>query len=47
MMSLLWMALTLSVALPSMEGQIVLGFQQKYLNLCYEDEQRPYGFGTT
>ncbi len=31
----------------SMEGQKALGFHQKYLNLCSEDERRSYGFGTT
>ncbi len=30
-----------------MEGQRALGFHQKYLNLCSEDERRSYGFGTT
>ncbi len=30
-----------------MEGQKVLGFHQKYHNLCSEDERRSYGFGTT
>ncbi len=29
------------------EGQKALGFHQKYLNLCSEDEQWSYGFGTT
>ncbi len=29
------------------EGQRALRFNQKYLNLCSEDEQRSYGFGTT
>ncbi len=37
----------ISVALLYMEGQRALGFHQKYLNLCFEDEQRSYGFGTT
>ncbi len=37
----------ISVALLSMEGQKALGFHQKYLNLCYEDIRRSYGFGTT
>ncbi len=36
--------LNMSVALLSMKA---LGFHQKYLNLCSEDEQRSYGFGTT
>ncbi len=31
----------------SMQDQKALGFHQKYLNLCYEDEQQSYGFGTT
>ncbi len=30
-----------------MEGQKALGFHQKYLYLCSEDERRSYGFGTT
>ncbi len=46
MMSLLpFWALNVSVALLSMQGQKALGFHQKYLNLCYKDEQRSYGFG--
>ncbi len=36
----------LNVVVP-LEGQRALGFHQKYLNLCSEDEQRSYGFGTT
>ncbi len=40
-------ALNVSVVLLSMQGQKALGFHQKYPNLCYEDEQRSYGFGTT
>ncbi len=48
LMSLLcFWALNVSVALLSMQGQKALGFHQKYLNLCSEDEQRSYGFGTT
>ncbi len=35
------------VALLSMEGQKAGEFHQKYLNLCSEDEQRSYVFGTT
>ncbi len=35
------------VPLLSMEAQIALRFHKKYLNLCFEDEQRFYGFGTT
>ncbi len=47
-MSLLpFWVLNVSVALLSMEGQKALRFHQKYLNLCSEDEQRSYGFGTT
>ncbi len=30
-----------------MQGQKALGFHQKYLNLCSENEQGSYGFGTT
>ncbi len=30
-----------------MGGQKALRFNQKYLNLCSEDERRSYGFGTT
>ncbi len=37
----------ISVALLSTQGQRALGFHQKYLNLCSEDEQRSYGFGIT
>ncbi len=40
-------ALNVVVALLSMEDQKALGFHQKYLNLCSEDERRSYGFGTT
>ncbi len=48
MMSLLpFWALNISVALLSMQGQKALGFHQKYLNLCSEDEWRSYGFGMT
>ncbi len=48
MMSLLpFWALNASVALLSMEGQKALGFHQKYLNLCSEDERRSYGFRMT
>ncbi len=35
------------VALPPMQDQKALGFHQKYLNLCSEDKQRSYKFGTT
>ncbi len=47
-MSLLhFWTLNVVVLLLSMEGKKALGFPQKYLNLCSEDEQRSYGFGTT
>ncbi len=47
-MSLLcFWALNMSVVLLSMQDQKALGFHQKYLNLCYEDERRSYGFGMT
>ncbi len=39
--------LNVSVPLLSMQCQKALGFHQKYLNLCSEDERRFYGFGTT
>ncbi len=29
------------------ESQKALGFHPQYLNLCFEDERRCYGFGTT
>ncbi len=35
-----------SSRLKAMEGQKDLGFHQKYLNLCSEDERRSYWFGT-
>ncbi len=35
------------ITLLSMAGQKALKFHQKYLNLCSEDEQRSYRFGTT
>ncbi len=35
-----------SVTLLSMQGQKTLGFHQKYLNLCSEDEWKSCGFGT-
>ncbi len=35
------------VPLCSMQGPKALGINQKYLNLCSEDEQSSYGFGTT
>ncbi len=42
-MSLLpFWALNVVVTLLSMEGQKAAGFNQKYLNLCSKDEQRPY-----
>ncbi len=34
-------------ALAVWEGLRDLRFHQNYLNLCSEDEQRSYGFGTT
>ncbi len=40
-------SLNVSVVLLSMQCQKSLGFHQKYLNLCSEDERRSYGFGTT
>ncbi len=40
-------ALNVSVVLLSIQGQKSLGFHQKYLNLCSEDEWRSYGFGRT
>ncbi len=33
----------IAVVLLSMEGQKALRFNQKYLNLCSEDEQMSYG----
>ncbi len=48
MMSLLpFWALNMSVALLSTEGQRALGFHQKDLHLCFEEEWRSYGFRTT
>ncbi len=35
-----FLALNVVVALLSMQGQKALGFHQKYLNLCSEDERR-------
>ncbi len=35
---------TFELCCVSMEGLRDLGFHQKYLNLCSEDEQRSYGF---
>ncbi len=47
-MSLLpFWALNVSVALLSMQSQRVLGFHQKYLNLCFEDEWSSNMFGMT
>ncbi len=40
-------ALNVSDALLSIQGQKTLRFNQKYLNLCSEDEQRSYRCGTT
>ncbi len=45
-MSLPFGALNMVVALLSMQDQKPLGFQQKYLNLYSEYEQRSYGFET-
>ncbi len=36
-------ALNVSVALLSMQGQKALGFHQKYLNLCSEDDKMTEG----
>ncbi len=47
MSSLPYWVLNVVVALLSMEGQKALRFHQNYLNLCSEDEQRSYRFGTT
>ncbi len=41
-----FLALNVVDVLLSMEGQRALGFHQKYVNLCSEDERRSYGFGT-
>ncbi len=47
-MSLLpFWGLNVVVPLLSMQGQKVLRFHQKYLNLCYKDKKRCYRFGTT
>ncbi len=35
------------ISLLSMEGQRALGFYQQYIDLCYKDEWRSYGFGKT
>ncbi len=40
-------ALNLVGPLLSMQSQKALEFHQKYLNLCSEDEQSFYSFGTT
>ncbi len=37
----------ITVVLLSMQGQRALRLHQKHLNLCSEDEQRSYAFGTT
>ncbi len=39
--------LNMVVSLLSMQGQKALGFHQRYLNLCSQDERRSYEFGTT
>ncbi len=47
-MSLLrFCVLIVVISLLSTEGQRALRFHQKYLNLCYKDELRSYGFGRT
>ncbi len=47
-MSLLpFWALNVAVALLSMQGQKALRPHKKYLNLCFKDERRSYGLGTT
>ncbi len=46
MSSRFW-ALNMVVALLSMEDQKALRFHQKYLKLCFKDEQSSYRFGTT
>jgi len=47
MISLLpFWALKVVIPLQSFGGQKAHGFHQKYLNLCSEDEQRSYRFGT-
>ncbi len=43
----MFLGLIVVVPLLCMQGQKALGFDQKYLNLCPEDERRYYGFGTT
>ncbi len=35
------------ISLLSMESQKALGVHQKYLNLCFEEKRKTYGFGTT
>ncbi len=45
MFSLPFWALSVVVPLLSMEDQKALGFHQKYLKLCSEDERSSYGFG--
>ncbi len=42
-----FLALNMIVLLLSTECQKTLGFHLKYLHLCFEDERRSYGFGTT
>ncbi len=37
----------MSVASLSMLGQIAVGFNQIYLNFCFKDELRSYGFKMT
>ncbi len=42
-----FLGLNMVTPLLSMQHQKALRFHQKYLNLCSEDEQRSYEFGTT
>ncbi len=42
-----FLALKVLVVLLSMEGQKALGFHQKYLNLCSEDERRSCHMGVS
>ncbi len=39
--------LNVVVSLVSLQGKKALRFHKKYINLCSEDEQMSYGFGTT
>ncbi len=42
-----FLTLNMVVMLLPMESQKALGYHQKYLHLCFEDERRSYMFGTT